>query len=78
MNLEHILKRRGVTDESQPTLPRIIATAVLSQRAVARRLCLSWQQVDDAERSAIAKLRLEIERRASLAGVSVVEWMWAE
>lgn len=52
--------------------------AELSQVDVAELLGVSQQAVQSAEKKAIRKLRVGIEREAELAGVGVMTWLFGE
>lgn len=75
MNLEQVLERRGVVDQPEAKVHRTLGEAVLSQEAIARRMGITRARVQQIELRALRKIRLEIQRRASLAGVSVFEWL---
>lgn len=86
--LESILLARGVIcDDDRPTRtprpPHLVrrfgvptqTLAIRTQSEVAAMLGVKRCYVNEVEQRALRKLRQEIERRASLAGVSVNEWM---
>ena len=86
--LEQLLASHGVTEQQTrptrtPRPPHLVrrfgpptqTLAIRTQSEVAAMLGVKRCYVNEVEQRALRKLRQEIERRASLAGVSVNEWM---